>query len=252
MKIWGVIPARYASTRFPGKPLKVLAGKPLLQWVIESVQNCRELAACAVATDHDEIASLARALGVRVFMTDSELPSGTDRIWSCLKNEDVDVALNIQGDEPLLTSKEIDLLASVFRVPNPPEMATLAHPITEEELQSPHAVKVVVNHQGEALYFSRYPIPHSRHDAKASGSFGALKHIGLYAYQKDALKKFCEAPPALIEKAEGLEQLRALFLGMRIRVVQVEQGFQGVDTQEDAVRVEKILIQRSHQLGRGS
>lgn len=252
MKIWGVIPARFASTRFPGKPLKMIAGKPLLQWVIEGVKDSRELTTCAVATDEERIAELARSLGVQVFMTSPELPSGTDRIWACLQNEDVDVAINIQGDEPLITGVLVDRLASVFRGPRPPEMATLAHPLTEEELQSPNAVKVVVNQENDAIYFSRFPIPHSRHDAKAlGGEFGSLKHLGLYGYTKAALKRFCEAPPALIEKAEALEQLRALSLGLRIRVVRVEEGLQGVDTPEDAVRVETILQQRTRTRGRG-
>lgn len=242
MKIVGVIPARHGSTRFPGKPLFEINGKPLLQWVIEGCRQSRRLSSVIVATDNDRITELARRCGVEAVMTDSELPSGTDRVWAAVKDRDVDVAVNIQGDEPLITGELIDRLAAVFEDPKAPEMATLAHPISEEELASPNAVKVIVNRENDAIYFSRFPIPHSRHDARSlGGDIGALKHIGLYAYRKNFLEKFCSAPPALIERAESLEQLRALDLGAKLRVVRVEQGLQGVDTPEDVEKVSKLL-----------
>lgn len=241
MKILGVIPARFASTRFPGKPLHVMAGKPLLQWVIEGSQKSRRLDGLLVATDDDRIAALARGLGVEVAMTAAELPSGTDRIWAAVKDRAVDAVVNIQGDEPLITGELVDRLAQLFSQPGSLDMATLAHPLSERELASPNAVKVLLNQQDQAIYFSRFPIPHSRHDAKSAGGMGALKHMGLYAYTKKFLEKFCEAPPALIEKAEGLEQLRALYLGARIHVVTVDQGLQGVDTPEDARKAEELL-----------
>lgn len=240
----GVIPARYASTRFPGKPVFPLLEKPMLQWVIEGTRQAKTLDGILVATDDSRIADVARAAGADVAMTDSELPSGTDRIWAAVKDRDVDLVVNIQGDEPLMSGELIDGLVRVFEGDPTLEMATLAHPISEDELASPNAVKVVVNAQGDALYFSRFPIPHSRHDAKTTGA-GCLKHMGIYAYRKNFLKRFCETSPALIENAEALEQLRALYLGARIRVVQVEAGLRGVDTPDDARAVEEIL-RRKH------
>lgn len=244
MKIVGVIPARYGSTRFPGKPLVNLKGRPLIQWTIEGAKKSRLLSDLIVATDDERIKAAAEAVGVQVAMTDSELPTGSDRIHAAIKNLNCDVVVNIQGDEPLVTGSLIDGLAQVFIDDAGLDMATLAHPITEEELQSVNSVKVVVNHRDEALYFSRYAIPYSRSTAAAMGTYeGCLKHIGMYAYTKKFLKQFCEAPPALIEKAESLEQLRALYLGAKIKVIRVKEASLGVDTPEDLVRLEKLLSQ---------
>lgn len=244
MKIVGVIPARYGSTRFPGKPLVNLKGRPLIQWTIEGAKKSRLLSDLIVATDDERIKAAAEAVGVQVAMTDSELPTGSDRIHAAIKNLNCDVVVNIQGDEPLVTGSLIDGLAQVFIDDAGLDMATLAHPIIEEELQSVNSVKVVVNHRDEALYFSRYAIPYSRNSATAMGTYeGCLKHIGMYAYTKKFLKQFCEAPPALIEKAESLEQLRALYLGAKIKVIRVKEASLGVDTPEDLVRLEKLLSQ---------
>lgn len=244
MKVLGVIPARYASTRFPGKPLAPLLGQPMLHWVLEGCREAKRLDGLLVATDDERIARVAREAGAEAAMTDPALPSGTDRIWAAVRDRDVDLIVNIQGDEPLMSGALIDGLVEAFAGPNPPEMATLAHPISDEDLGSLNAVKVLVNAQSDAIYFSRFPIPHSRHDAKSLGA-GCLKHLGIYAYSKKFLKRFCETPPALIENAEALEQLRALYLGARIRVVPVAAGLRGVDTPEDARAVEDIL-RRKH------
>ena len=244
MKIVGVIPARYGSTRFPGKPLVNLKGRPLIQWTIEGAKKSRLLSDLIVATDDERIKAAAEAVGVQVAMTDSELPTGSDRIHAAIKDLNCDVVVNIQGDEPLVTGSLIDGLAQVFIDDAGLDMATLAHPITEAELQSVNSVKVVVNHRDEALYFSRYAIPYSRSTAVDMGTYeGCLKHIGMYAYTKKFLKQFCEAPPALIEKAESLEQLRALYLGAKIKVIRVQEASLGVDTPEDLVRLEKLLSQ---------
>lgn len=244
MKIVGVIPARYGSTRFPGKPLVNLKGRPLIQWTIEGAKKSRLLSDLIVATDDERIKAAAEAVGVQVAMTDSELPTGSDRIHAAIKNLNCDVVVNIQGDEPLVTGSLIDGLAQVFIDDAGLDMATLAHPITEEELQSVNSVKVVVNQRDEALYFSRYAIPYSRSKAVDMGTYeGCLKHIGMYAYTKTFLKQFCEAPPALIEKAESLEQLRALYLGAKIKVIRVKEASLGVDTPEDLLRLEKLLSQ---------
>ncbi|MEK2644423.1 3-deoxy-manno-octulosonate cytidylyltransferase [Bdellovibrio sp. BCCA] len=245
MKIVGVIPARYGSTRFPGKPLVNLKGRPLIQWTIEGAKKSRLLNDLIVATDDERIKAAAEAVGAKVVMTASELPTGSDRIHAAIKDISCDVVVNIQGDEPLVTGELIDRLAQVFVNEPTMDMATLAHPISEEELQSPNAVKVVMNHKDEALYFSRYAIPYSRSKASEMGTYeGCLKHIGMYAYSKIFLKEFCEAPPALIEKAESLEQLRALYLGAKIKVIRVKEASLGVDTPEDLVRLEKLLSQQ--------
>lgn len=245
VKILGIIPARYGATRFPGKPLAPVAGKPLLQWVIEGARQSRRLSDLWVATDDERIAKLAERCGVRAVMTASELPSGSDRVRAASKDSGADVLVNIQGDEPMITGELIDRLAECFsdsRV----QAATLAHPLSsEQELLSQNAVKVLVNAENEAIYFSRFPIPYSRHTAKDMGGLqGALKHIGMYAWGAKFLEKFCEAPPALIEKAEGLEQLRALYLGARMKVVTIPNALQGVDSPEDVALVEALLAKK--------
>lgn len=244
MNIVGVIPARIGSTRFPGKPLVNLKGRPLIQWTIEGAKKSKLLNDLIVATDDERIKAAAEAVGAKVVMTSSELPTGSDRIHAAIQGLACDVVVNIQGDEPLVTGDLIDRLAQVFVNEPTMDMATLAHPISDEELQSPNAVKVVVNCKDEALYFSRYGIPYSRISAVELGSLeGCLKHIGMYAYSRDFLKQFCEAPPALIEKAESLEQLRALYLGAKIKVIRVKEASLGVDTPEDLARLEKLLSQ---------
>lgn len=242
MKFLGVIPARYASTRFLAKPLALLQGKPMIQWVVEGARKSKLLSDVIVATDHDEIRKAVEAIGGKVAMTDSDLPSGSDRIHAATKDLSFDVVVNIQGDEPLVGGELIDSLAGLFKQDPSLDMATLAHPISLEELESPNAVKVVVNHKDEALYFSRYAIPYSRvKGAQAPALTGCLKHIGMYAYTKKFLKTFCEAPPAEIEIAESLEQLRALHLGAKIKVLRVKEASLGVDTPEDLAKLEKIL-----------
>ncbi|WP_413292848.1 3-deoxy-manno-octulosonate cytidylyltransferase [Bdellovibrio sp. HCB185ZH] len=245
MKIVGVIPARFASTRFPGKPLALLQGRPMIQWTIEGAKKSKLLTDLIVATDDDLIKAAAEAVGAKVVMTDSSLPSGSDRIHAAIKNVDCDVVVNIQGDEPLVTGDLIDRLAQVFVDDAKMDMATLAHPISEEELQNPNSVKVVMNIKDEALYFSRFPMPYSRVKASELEDYsGCLKHIGMYAYSKKFLQQFCEAPQALIEKAESLEQLRALYLGAKIKVVRVKEASIGVDTPEDLEKLDKVLSQR--------
>ena len=244
MKILGVIPARFGSTRFPGKPLVSLQGRPLIQWTLEGAKKAKLLSDVIVATDDERIKKAVEDVGGKVVMTASELPTGSDRIHAAIQGLDCDVVINIQGDEPLVTGELVDRLAQVFIDEPSMDMATLAHPISEEELQSPNSVKVVLNHNDEALYFSRYAIPYSRNTAEKMGSHeGSLKHIGMYAYSKKFLKKFCEAPPAFIENAESLEQLRALYLGAKIKVIRVKEASLGVDTPEDLVRLEKLLSQ---------
>lgn len=239
MKAIGVIPARFASTRFPGKPLVPLLGKPLLQWVIERSLKSKKLNQIIVATDDRKIEKLAIETGVEVVMTSPDLPSGSDRVWKAVENHDVDVVLNIQGDEPLIEASVLDALVAAFENPKI-EMATLGRPMTDEALMSPNTAKIVLNQNDEALYFSRLPIPYSRGASGLTHNI-SLKHVGIYGYRKSFLKRFCECGPVDIEKAEGLEQLRALYLGARIQVVRTEHESWGVDTPEDVVKVEEKL-----------
>jgi 3-deoxy-manno-octulosonate cytidylyltransferase (CMP-KDO synthetase) len=251
-RVVGVIPARFGSTRFPGKPLEKILGRELITWVIEGARQAKLLSEVIVATDDRRIVEVVEKLGARAVMTDSDLPSGSDRIWAAAKDDACDVIVNIQGDEPLITGVLIDRLVEPMLQDASLEMATLAHALSsEEELQSPNAVKVVMNQSSEALYFSRFPIPYSRQSLKQAGLGLALKHIGLYAYRKNFLGRFCAAKPAGIEIAESLEQLRALHLGARIKVVSVRERLVGVDTPEDLKKVEEILRNSSKKTDHG-
>lgn len=249
LKVVGVIPARFGSTRFPGKPLALVNGRPLLQWVIEGARTSRRISALVVATDDERIAALARDCGVEAVMTDSDLPTGTDRVHQAVRGIDADVVINIQGDEPLIRGELLDQLAEPFATDPELAMATLGRPLTPEALVADTTAKIVVNARDEALYFSRYPIPYSRIRPEAAetapgGPFaGALKHIGIYAYRKDFLARFCRQAPVPLELAEGLEQLRALYLGARIKVVRVAHESWGVDTPDDVQKIEKIMRQ---------
>jgi 3-deoxy-manno-octulosonate cytidylyltransferase (CMP-KDO synthetase) len=240
LKTIGVIPARYGSTRFPGKPLFMIEGRPLIEWVIRGAKSAKSLDAVLVATDHEGIAKVSRAAGAEVIMTDSSLPSGSDRVWAAVKDKDVDVVINIQGDEPLVNAAMIDGLVDAFKKDLQIEMATLGKKIQADELSSMNIVKIVVNQNHEALYFSRFPIPYSRVSADFTNPqlvTGCLKHIGMYGYRKSFLQKFCQSPLAVIELNESLEQLRALYLGARIKVIETDVESIGVDTLEDVEKV---------------
>jgi 3-deoxy-manno-octulosonate cytidylyltransferase (CMP-KDO synthetase) len=229
-----------ASTRFPGKPLKKILGKPLLQWVIEAARTSKKLDEVWVATDHAEIQSLAQSLKVKCVMTDPELATGSDRVFQAVRDTEVDVVLNIQGDEPLITGALLDQLAEPMLRDSSLQMATLGRQLKPGDLESRTTAKIVLNKRNEALYFSRLPIPYSRVDAPTQKAI-CLKHIGLYAFRKSFLREFCSQPPTPLELAEGLEQLRALYLGARVNVVEVEHESWGVDTPEDVAKVEALL-----------
>lgn len=236
----GVIPARYGSTRLPAKPLLKINGKPLLEWVIRGVREAKTLSELIVATDHAEIAGLAESLGVRAVMTDAGLPSGSDRVWAAAQNCNADIVLNIQGDEPLIQPFWVDNLVEAMSEKPQVEMATLAHALPENEVEEKGTVKLILNRRNEAIYFSRFAIPYSRESIEKWPGV-ALKHIGLYGYRKKFLREFCEQKPTAVEKAESLEQLRALWLGAKIHVVQIDGQSIGVDTADDVNRVEKIF-----------
>lgn len=243
MNIVGIIPARYASTRFPGKALASIAGKPLIQHVVERCQQARLLKNVIVATDDTRIFEVAQKF-CDAEMTSAQHPSGTDRIAEVVLRTPCDGAINIQGDEPLIDPEVIDGVArALFGSP----MATAAAPIKDlAEFHNPHAVKVVVSAHGRALYFSRHTIPYVRDAASRSvaeqlAAFRFLKHLGIYGYWRETLLKLVKLPVSPLEEAEKLEQLRALENGIEIAVVQVEYDSVGVDVPEDVVRVEKIL-----------
>lgn len=240
-----VIPARIGSTRFPGKPLVLIKGQPLLKWVFDRVQNVTGVHQILVATDDLKIAELCQNNSIQFVMTDSELPSGTDRVYQALTRQSQrpglnDIVVNVQGDEPLIPQQWISQLIQTLKDHPDVEMATLAHPLDWSELENKNSVKVIMNQLGRALYFSRYPIPHSRHQDKTKNPL-SLKHIGLYAYRFHALEKFCKLPPSGLEMAESLEQLRALEAGFQIQVIPVEGAIQGVDVPEDIQKVERFL-----------
>ena len=243
MKIIGIIPARYASTRFPGKPLQLIAGKPLVQHVVERCREAQSLADVIVATDDERIAKVAREF-CTVEMTRTDHPSGTDRIAEVAARLDCDAVVNVQGDEPLIPATVIDAVAGAL---TDAEMTTAATPVRNiAEYSDPNAVKVVVDAAGRALYFSRRAIPFVRDSAQESpeqqlAAFPFLKHLGIYGYRRDTLKRLVEFAPSPLEQAEQLEQLRALENGIGIAVCLVEYESIGVDVPEDVQRVEALL-----------
>jgi 3-deoxy-manno-octulosonate cytidylyltransferase (CMP-KDO synthetase) len=243
MRIVGIIPARYASTRFPGKPLHPIAGKPLLQHVVERCRLATSLAEVIVATDDERIASVARKFS-RVELTCADHPSGTDRIAEVVARLDCDAAVNIQGDEPLIDPAVIDAVAAALAHS---EMSTAATPITDlAEYDNPNVVKVVTRADGQALYFSRRTIPclrdlAARPAAEQLAAFPFLKHLGIYGYRRETLLRLVKFPVSPLEQAEKLEQLRALENGIGIAVVRVEYDSIGVDVPADVARVEALL-----------
>jgi 3-deoxy-manno-octulosonate cytidylyltransferase (CMP-KDO synthetase) len=238
-KILGVIPARFASTRFPGKVLAHIAGKTMLQHVYERASLSTYLTSTLIATDDDRVYSVARSFGARVRMTRSDHLSGTDRAAEVASAENAEIIVNIQGDEPLIDPAAID--AAILPMVHEPElvMGTLKKRIEDpREITDPNVVKVVTNSAGDAIYFSRCPIPFGR---EKSGSTPYFKHIGLYVYQREFLLKYSALPVGPLETAERLEQLRALENGYRIRVVETEYESLGVDTPEDLQRVSRLF-----------
>lgn len=247
MKTVGIIPSRYGSSRFPGKPLAMLAGKPLVAWVIDAVKKAKSLDDVVVATDDLRIRDAVEANGGKAVMTPSELPSGTDRI-ACAAGDfaDDDILVNIQGDEPLIDPGLIDSLVARMKSGLKWDMATAVSPIrTESDLAAKTVVKVVLDRDDGALYFSRCPIPCNRdHEPDLAGGM-YVRHLGIYAYRGDFLKKYIAEPPCALELTEKLEQLRALWMGGRIAVIRTDDQGVGVDTPEDAERVAKMLESRS-------
>ena len=239
-KILGVIPARFASTRFPGKVLAQIAAKTMLEHVYERASLSTYLTSVIIATDDDRIRTVARSFGARVRMTRSDHLSGTDRAAEVASaEEDVEIVVNIQGDEPLISPEAID--AAILPLVHEPDlvMGTLKKRIEDpREITDSNVVKVVTNRSGDAVYFSRCAIPFAR---ESSGGTPYFKHIGLYVYRRDFLLAYPALPVGPLEAAERLEQLRALENGFSIRVVETEYESLGVDTPQDLERVSKLF-----------
>ena len=247
MKTIGVIPSRYGSTRFPGKSLAPICGKPLVRWVVEACLKAKTLDEVVVATDDERIARAVEGTGARAAMTPSDLPSGTDRVAAAAGACGDDIVVNVQGDEPLMDPALVDAVAEALRgdAEGRFQMATAASPIrSKEELAAPSVVKVVCAADGGALYFSRWAIPFRR-DGEPDLSTGLWRrHVGIYAYRASFLSRFVATPPCALEKAEALEQLRALWLGGRIAVVPADETGIGVDRPEDVATVEAIMREK--------
>jgi len=245
MRILGIVPARYASTRFPGKPLAMIAGKPLIQRVVERCRLARSLADVIVATDDERIAAVAAPF-CKVEMTRPDHQSGTDRIAEVVERTSCDAAVNIQGDEPLIEPSVIDAVADALGTA---EISTAAVAIRDPtDYGNPNVVKVVVDVFGHALYFSRRTIPYLREMADKPfvdqlAAFPFLKHVGIYGYRRRTLMRFVQLPVSSLERAERLEQLRALENGIPITVVQVAYDSVGIDVPTDVARIERILAE---------
>jgi len=246
MRVTAVIPARYASTRFPGKPLARLGGKPMIQWVCEGAQRCPLIDRVLVATDDQRIADAVTAFGGIAVVTRADHQTGTDRIAEVAAGLPSELIVNVQGDEPLIDPAMIEAAVKPL-LDNPTiPMGTLKTPLTSlEEYCNPNVVKVVTDRQGFALYFSRAPIPHPRDFVNELDTrwreLASAKHVGLYVYRRDFLQRFPTLAPTPLEEQEKLEQLRALEHGYRIYVAETAHAVQGVDTPEDLERVRQLL-----------
>jgi 3-deoxy-manno-octulosonate cytidylyltransferase (CMP-KDO synthetase) len=263
-KAVGIIPARWSSTRFPGKPLHRIAGKPLLQHVWERCRRSKVLDSVIIATDDMRIADAAFQWGAEVALTSRRHQSGTDRVAEiAAKAKQFDLVIDIQGDEPLIDPRLIDRLVGKLRSDTDIKMVTTAHPFADPaEATSPHQVKVVVDLQGRALYFSRAAIPYMRSGLRLASAAGrsnasparTLRHQGIYGFRRETLLQFVQWKPSPLERAESLEQLRALENGVTVHVLITKHGSPGVDTPQEAKRLEENLIRAgaNRSLGRAA
>jgi 3-deoxy-manno-octulosonate cytidylyltransferase (CMP-KDO synthetase) len=249
MKAVGIIPARYRSSRFEGKALALLGGRPIIERVYERSRQASLLDDVWVATDDDRIAKAVEHAGGRVVMTSPDHPSGTDRVAEAVEKIDCDVVVNIQGDEPFISAQAIDQALEPFSTRPELLMSTLMRPIEDKEsFQDPNVVKVVVDRLGYALYFSRAPVPYPRREE----GFQAFEHIGLYAYRKEFLLSLARLEPTALERSEALEQLRVLENGHRI--LAIETGHHvglSIDTPEDLRRAEEFLAAQQRVAAKG-
>jgi 3-deoxy-manno-octulosonate cytidylyltransferase (CMP-KDO synthetase) len=253
LAIVAIIPARYGSTRLPGKPLSDIHGKPMVQHVHERVRLARSVERVLVATDDERIVRAVQGFGGEAVRTSPDRATGTDRVAEVARGIEAEIVVNVQGDEPMLDPDWIDAAVAALRADAGPSIATLSLPLAgAHELADPSVVKVVVDGRGDALYFSRCPIPYVRlaeADARRAADVVveqglARRHVGLYAYRREALARLAGLPPSPLERAEGLEQLRALQHGMRMRVVERQEAAGvAVDTPADLQRVRELLAE---------
>jgi len=257
MRTLAVLPSRYQASRFPGKPLALIAGRPMIQWVFEAAKRAVGVDRVVVATDDERIAATVRRFGGEAVMTDAALPSGTDRTAAALAalGEPFDCVLNIQGDEPAMHPETVAAVVALMRDRPELPMGTAACPFAHaDELFNPNAVKVVVDDQSRALYFSRSPIPYLRSSTRFEPDFRPWmnpdqlayfkRHLGLYAYRPDTLRAFTQLPPHPLEQFEMLEQLRALAAGIPIGVATTPFLSLGVDVPADVAAAEALLRER--------
>jgi 3-deoxy-manno-octulosonate cytidylyltransferase (CMP-KDO synthetase) len=239
VRIVAVVPVRYAASRFPGKPLANLEGRPLVQWVYEAASRCPAFDEVIVATDDVRIADVVHGFGGRVELTSPKHPSGTDRVAEVAERlEEADVVVNVQGDQPFATPEMLSALVSPYTAGESPPMATIACPLTDaSSLRDPNIVKVVCDCRGYALYFSRSPIPHNSALERPAG----LHHLGLYAFTRETIIQFASLEQTPLERRGQLEQLRALEHGIRIRVSETDRPVLEVNTPEDLERARSLL-----------
>ncbi|WP_079710616.1 3-deoxy-manno-octulosonate cytidylyltransferase [Paraliobacillus ryukyuensis] len=237
MKTIVVIPARFGSTRFPGKPLASINGKPMVQWVYEEVKKCKEVDDVVIATDHEKIVKAVEEFNGKVVKTSDKHETGSDRIEEVTKYVEGDLFINVQGDEPLIRHQLVDEIAKRSKA-NPDMVITARTPLfNENDIDDPNVVKVVTGQEDNALYFSRSRVPYNR----SKNSITYYKHLGIYSYPKEILQTFVKLPSSTLEKLEVLEQLRLLENGYKIKAIETSYDAIGVDTPEDIEKVEKIL-----------
>lgn len=241
MSIIAVIPSRYASSRLPGKPLMDICGKPMVQHVYERVRSVKLFNEVIVATDDERIMKAVEGFGGTAVMTSADCQSGSDRLIEVARLKPADIYINVQGDEPLIDAEAVEELGRTMLNEPALQMATMCFPVDAERAADPNLVKVVCDHNGNALYFSRSPIPYPRKGGIAPSYFG---HLGIYAYRRGLLLRFGDLPYSPLENTEKLEQLRMLEAGIGIRVLKVRAMGPGVDTPEDLEEVRKIMRER--------
>ncbi len=242
-RVVGVIPARLEATRLPRKPLRLICGRPMIEWVHRRAHQAKSLDALLVATDSEEIRTTCEESGIPVMMTSPQCRSGTDRVVEVMGREPADTYVNIQGDEPMVAAEHIELMLQPFRESPATQVSTLKVAITPDEARDPNNVKVVTDLNGRALYFSRSLVPFGREHSSRVQYF---KHLGLYAYSRRGLEQFSKLPPSELEQHERLEQLRFLENGIPIHVVETSQDTIGVDSEEDLKRVEGYFRRTGH------
>lgn len=234
MKTVAIIPARFQSSRLPGKPLALIGDEPMILHVIKQCEKAKLLQEVWVATDHHEIYSVVKNSGFRVVMTSELHESGTDRVAEANRKIGADIVINVQGDEPFIQPKTIDLAIQAFSESPEIDISTLATRFTQlTDIDNPNFPKVVLNHKNEAIFFSRSVIPFSRDEVGVGKKFPYLRHVGLYGYRKNILERLSLTKPVELELTEKLEQLRALYYGMKIKVIEINELALSVDTAED-------------------